>query len=39
MQYIGNDGTVEEPQPFDEHFMRHEVSHFIQAANAGQGVK
>ena len=37
MQYIGNDGTVEElSEPFDEHFMRHEISHFIQAANAGQ---
>lgn len=37
MQFIGNDGTVEElSQPFDEHFMRHEVEHFIKAANAGQ---
>jgi len=37
MQFIGNDGTVEElSEPFDDHFMRHEVSHFIQAANAGQ---
>ncbi|WP_404343778.1 Gfo/Idh/MocA family protein [Pseudoalteromonas mariniglutinosa] len=37
MQFIGNDGTVEElAAPFDEHFMRHEVSHFINAAQAGQ---
>lgn len=37
MQFIGNDGTVEElSQPFDEHFMRYEVAHFIQAANSGQ---
>ncbi|EWH05334.1 oxidoreductase [Pseudoalteromonas lipolytica SCSIO 04301] len=36
MQFIGNDGTVEElAQPFDEHFMRYEVSHFIAAAKAG----
>ncbi|MGO2477145.1 MAG: Gfo/Idh/MocA family protein [Pseudoalteromonas sp.] len=37
MQFIGNNGTVEElSQPFNEHFMRHEVEHFIKAANAGQ---
>ncbi|MFU2512088.1 Gfo/Idh/MocA family protein [Pseudoalteromonas sp. ASV78] len=37
MQFIANDGTVKElSQPFDEHFMRHEVTHFIAIANAGQ---
>lgn len=37
MQFIGNDGTVEELSlAFDEHFMRHEVEHFIAAATAGQ---
>ena len=37
MQFIGNDGTVEElSEPFDEHFMRHEVKHFINAVKAGQ---
>ena len=37
MQFIANDGTIEElSQPFDEHFMRHEVVHFIATANANQ---
>lgn len=37
MQFIANDGTVEElSQPFDEHFMRHEVAHFIATAKANQ---
>lgn len=34
VQFIANDGTVEElSQPFDEHFMRHEMAHFISTAN------
>ena len=37
VQFIANDGTVEElSQPFDEHFMRHEVAHFIATATAEQ---
>ncbi|WP_339691624.1 Gfo/Idh/MocA family oxidoreductase [uncultured Pseudoalteromonas sp.] len=37
IQFIANAGSVEElSQPFDEHFMRHEVAHFITIANAGQ---
>lgn len=37
MQFIANDGTVEElSQPFDEHFMRHEVAHFIVTAKSNQ---
>ncbi|MCQ8878583.1 Gfo/Idh/MocA family oxidoreductase [Pseudoalteromonas shioyasakiensis] len=33
IQFIANDGTIEElSQPFDEHFMRHEVAHFIATA-------
>lgn len=34
IQFIANDGKIEElSQPFDEHFMRHEVAHFIATAN------
>lgn len=37
IQFIANDGTVEElSQPFDEHFMRHEVAHFIATATSYQ---
>lgn len=35
VQFIANDGKIEElSQPFDEHFMRHEVAHFIATANS-----
>jgi len=37
LQFIANDGTTEELSlPFDEHFMRHEVAHFIVTAISHQ---
>ncbi|NNG45189.1 Gfo/Idh/MocA family oxidoreductase [Pseudoalteromonas sp. NEC-BIFX-2020_002] len=35
VQFIANDGTVEElSKPFDTHFMRYEVAHFIKTVNS-----